>query len=436
MIVQKQKKFMKGEELLQKDLEPLIAKFYQWEKETPDNVFLKQPYGNTWKTLTYKEAGEEARRILTALQKMGLAKGQHIAILSKNCYHWILADLAIMMGAYVSVPLYYNITKEQLREVLIQGDVEAIFIGKLDEWGDKTEALPEEIKVIRMPHYKGNAEVEEGVAWEKLIEENKANKESFVPAIDSLWKIKFTSGTTGKPKGVMLQYKTPSMIMRGQEISGNPSKVLSPQQKYFSFLPLNHIAEIMAVFVPCLFNGGTISFVESLETFSKNLKESQPGFIFVVPRILTKFHLGVLNKLSQKKLNILLKVPILSQIIKKKINKNLGLDNLKVGYTGSAITPKYLKEWFKKLDIHFWEVYGMTEIGGILTLGFYKDTPPDSVGKVMPFGELKIDEKTGEILARVPWIMQGYYKDKEKTAEVLKDGWYSKTLIKIYLFIL
>ena len=88
------------------NLKPLIAHFYHWEKVQPNKVFLRQPKGDTWKTLTYAEAGQEARKMPTALAALDLKQGDHIGIYSKNCYHWILADLAIMMGGYVSAPFY------------------------------------------------------------------------------------------------------------------------------------------------------------------------------------------------------------------------------------------------------------------------------------------------------------------------------------------
>ena len=103
---------------LYENLRTQLDYFYQWEKTQPNKAFLKQPFGDTWKVLTFQEAGQEARRMTTALQSMGLKPGDHIGIVSKNCYHWVLADLAIMMGGYVSTPFYANLSKEQMSEVL------------------------------------------------------------------------------------------------------------------------------------------------------------------------------------------------------------------------------------------------------------------------------------------------------------------------------
>jgi len=140
-------------------LKSMVEHFYHWENVQPDKVFLRQPKGDQWHTLTYAEAGQEARKLTAALQEKGLQRGDHIGILSKNCYHWILADLAIMMGGYVSVPFYASLPKDQLKEVIELSDVKLLFVGKLDSWGDKEEAISDDLHVIRFPHYDGNATI-------------------------------------------------------------------------------------------------------------------------------------------------------------------------------------------------------------------------------------------------------------------------------------
>ena len=150
-------------------IKSIIEHFYFWEENTPDVIFLRQPYGNQWTTLTFKEAGLKARKMITALNKEGLQKGDHIGIYSKNCYHWVLADLAIHMGGFVSVPYYASLPKDQLKTVIDLSDLKALFVGKLEEWGSKEDILPEGLKVIRFPHYKDNAKVNTGLDYDELI---------------------------------------------------------------------------------------------------------------------------------------------------------------------------------------------------------------------------------------------------------------------------
>ena len=401
----------------------IIGHFYHWESTTPDKVFLRQPKGDNWKTLTYKEAGQQARRIATALAAKGLQKGDHIGILSKNCYHWILADLAIMMGGYVSVPYYASLPKKQLGQVVKLSDVKLIFVGKLDSWGDKGDAIPNHVDVIKFPHYADNAEITMGESWDSLLSKHEPTSENFIPDGDDLWTIKFTSGTTGTPKGVMHVHKTPGMIIANELKTDWLGMGKVKDWKNFSFLPLNHVGERLGVEVPCIAMGGSISFAESLDTFAKNLQDTQPTMFFAVPRIWTKFYLGVLAKMPQKKLDRLLKVPIVSGIIKKKLRTALGMRDIKIAATGAAITPAFIKDFYKKLGIHLVEAYGMTEVCGSMTNSPDPNSPQDSVGKAIPFGEVKIDPDTDEILMKTPYMMTGYYKNPEKTKEVLVDGW-------------
>jgi len=405
------------------DYSTIIEYFYHWEATTPNALFLRQPDGDLWLSLTYAQAGQQARKMASAIKSLGIDEGGHIAIFSKNCYHWILADLAIHMAACVSVPLYPSLPKDHLHDVIIQSDARLIFIGKLDEWGDKHEAVPEDIEIIRFPHYPGNAEVSHGSAWDTLINSHDALKENKVPDPESLWTILFTSGTTGSPKGVMHLHKTPALIMQSERKTSWLGIMNADEQKYFSFLPLNHVAERLGVETPAICTGGSISFAESLATFAQNLQDTQPTTLFAVPRIWTKFYLGVLQKMPQAKLDIMLNIPIVSGMVKKKLLTALGLRDASVVATGAAITPGHLKDWYKQLGIQLIEAYGMTEVCGSITNSPMRDCPPDSVGKVIPGGEIKIHEDTGEILMKTPYMMTGYYKDPEKTREVLIDGW-------------
>ncbi|WP_299433316.1 AMP-binding protein [uncultured Aquimarina sp.] len=405
------------------DYNSLPEYFYHWIKEKPDFPFLKQPKGNSWKTLTYHEAYIEASKMTNALRKLGLEKGDHVAIYSKNCYHWILADLAIMMGGFVSVPLYYNLSAKQLGQVLEQSDAKIAFVGKLDSWSGHADQIKDTTRIISFPHYEGNAKVTQGSFWDDLISESEPLSKGYIPDPEELWTILFTSGTTGTPKGVMHAHKTPVNIIKNDDLNDWMGAANNLSPKLLSYLPLNHVGEKIGIYTSALTLGGTISFAESIETFAKNLQETQPTIFFAAPRIWTKFYLGVANKISLKKQKILFKIPILSGLIKKKIRYGLGLANAKVVVTGSAITPTYLKEWYKNLGIYLIEAYGMTEVCGSITNTPMRDAPTDSVGKPVPGCEVKIDPKTKEVLMKSPFMMKGYYKDPELTARVLKNDW-------------
>ncbi|RBP51660.1 AMP-binding protein [Arenicella xantha] len=401
----------------------VIERFYHWEETTPERVFLRQPVGDKWQTLSFAEAGQQARQMCAYLQSLGLQPGDHIGLLSKNCSHWILADLAILMGGFVSVPYYPSLPKAALAEVVKLSDIKALFIGKLDEFGDRAEAIDASVQVIRFPQYSGGAEVSIGVPWDQAIESHGPIIGKPVPELDSLWTIKFTSGTTGTPKGVMHSHRMPAMAMAAERETNWIGVFNLPTLKFLSYLPLNHVGERMGVEVPAIYCGGTLSFTENIDTFMDNIRQTQPNLFFGVPRIWTKFYLGIVGQMSVRTLNVLLTLPVISNILKKKIRTAIGMRDVQIAATGAAITPAFIKRFFAKLDIHLVEAYGMTEVGGSICNSPDPKAPLDSVGQVIPHGKVKIDPATQEVLMQTPYMMLGYYNDQAKTDQVLVDGW-------------
>ena len=135
-------------------------------RQTPNAPFLRQPYGDSWKVYTYREAFEEAAAVATSMLERGLKKGDHVAILSRNCCHWILADIAIMMAGMVSVPLYPTLPPDQIRDILGHADVKALFAGKLEKWD--SASLPQGVQLYKLPQYAGCAVVDSGISWDDL----------------------------------------------------------------------------------------------------------------------------------------------------------------------------------------------------------------------------------------------------------------------------
>lgn len=397
--------------------------FYQWEQQTPNAPFLKQPSGETWKTISYKEAGIQIRRFAAALQGLGMKEGSHIGIISKNCYHWAFSELAISMAGCVSVPFYPSLNADELRQVLELGDVDLLIVGKLDEWENKSKGVPESMPVIRFPHYTGNASVDRGHDWDTLLEKYVPMEGEPHPDFDKLWTIIFTSGTTGVPKGVMHSYQNVAALLDNEDRFDALGASQMQQGRLLSFLPLNHVAERFC-FMALTYLGGCISYTESIDSFPANLKDTQPHLFLAVPRLWDKFQAGVLAKMPQKRLDLLLSIPLIGQLVKSKIRKTLGLNSAVNCYTSTAITPQSVKDWFAKLDIQLREVYGLTECLGPFTIMPRDQLIMGSVGKAMPECECKTDPLSGELIIKAPWLLQGYYKDEERTEAVLKDGWF------------
>jgi long-subunit acyl-CoA synthetase (AMP-forming) len=401
-----------------------LEAFYQKEAAHPDKPFLHQPFGERWETYTWGEAGRMARRLATYLNQQGLKPGSHVGLVSKNCREWIIADLAIMMAGHVSVPFFATLTGEQIAEVLKLGDVDLLLVGKTEVWENMRSGVPDELPVVRFPHYAGNSQVERGKDWNEIMRECEPLQGQPLPDPDGLWTIIFTSGTTGTPKGVMLSTQNQIALMR-ELYDENPLKNdYSGNNRYFSFLPLNHVAERGTIETMCLTHGGEIFFTESIDRFAANLQDARPTFFFAVPRIWVKLRQGVLKKMPQKRLDLLLKIPIISGIIKKKIQQGLGLDQSRRNVSGAAPIAQDTKEWFGRLGIPISEAYGMTENGAVSHMIYADQDRPGSVGRPLPGTECRIDPESQEVLTRAPYTMVGYYKSPDKTAETIDpDGW-------------
>lgn len=402
----------------QSSLLTLVDKFYEFERTQPSKVFLRQPVGDSFIDFTYAEAGRQARILATYLHSLGLPPGSNIGLISKNCAHWIIADIAIMISGHVSVPFYATLTADQIRQVLEHSGCPVTFVGKLDDWKGMKPGVPKNVIGIQFPDYE--APDHDLVQWNDVMDANQPMTTDYRPPLDSLFTIIYTSGTTGNPKGVMMQYRAMAEAL----VHTRPlMRHDLPETRFFSYLPLCHIAERNLVEATCLMTGGTVYFAETLESFGKNLAAARPTHFLAVPRIWTKFQLGVLAKMPQKKMDMLLRIPILGNIVKKKIREGLGLNDAKLILTGAAPMPTSLIRWFRRLGIIIQEAYGMSENLGAVSMMPPEKIKDGTVGQLYPGMEVKTDPITGEVATRAPWNMIGYYREPELTAQTLRDGW-------------
>jgi long-subunit acyl-CoA synthetase (AMP-forming) len=251
------------------------------------------------------------------------------------------------------------------------------------------------------------------------------DKDVYVPTPDDLFTLIYTSGTTGTPKGVMVDYNCANEVMNFERNTPVYGIYQGVGERVLSYLPLNHIAERVVSEVGPIVAGSVVSFSESLDEFANNLQSVQPTQFFAVPRIWTKIQQGILGKLSDKKLNTLLKLPLINNLLKKKLKTAIGLNEVRSAISGAAPLSASLLEWYAKLDINIQEVYGATELCGGVTFNALDDITPGTVGRALPGVEIKIDSTSDEVMIKAPWVMKGYYNDLEKTTEVLTDdGWY------------
>ena len=399
----------------QLSLEPTLKAFYHWETVASEQVFLRQPFGNDWKEYTWHEVGQQVRKMAKYL-KTHLPPKSKVAILSLNCSHWVMADLAIMMAGHISVPIYPTAGKETIATILEHSESKLLFVGKLPDWPAKKEAVAHDLPKISF--YQPHSGIKE---WDEIIAETEPMAESPVPDLDELATIVYTSGTTGIPKGVMIDYRA---LSNGAAAASQFVDI--GQERAFSYLPLAHCAERELTEIISIHTGSVISFTESLDRFQDNIVSVRPTIFFGVPRIWLKFQQGIEDKVGKRKLWFLLKLPIIKNIIRKKILEGLGLDQAKIVLSGAAALPIATMDFFDSLGLEIGEAYGLTE-----TMAFSHASKPGcrkkgSVGVTMPTAEAVLAE-SGEILLRSPCLMKGYYKEPIKTSEVIDEEGYFHT---------
>ncbi|MFM2276404.1 MAG: hypothetical protein RL211_2276 [Pseudomonadota bacterium] len=394
-----------------------LQRFYQWECDRVDKIFLTQPVGNgVVRDITWGQAGDEVRRMAAWLKSQGWPAGSKIAILGKNSAHWILADLAIWMAGYVSVPIYPTFNGDALRFILTHSESRACFVGKLDEMSSLKTGVPADVPLISLPL----APALDALSWDAATAAASPLQGAPVRAGDELCTIIYTSGTTGNPKGVMHRFNALAWAL-----SSAAERVhMNSDDRYLSYLPLAHVAERMVIEQGALRNGSRIFFAESLDTFVQDLNRARPTVFFSVPRLWVKFQQGVHAKMPPAKLKRLMRLPIIGGLVRRKVLKGLGLDQCRIAAGGAAPMPPDMLNWYRDLGLDLIEVYGMTENCGVSHATLPGTCHPGTVGLPYKGVESRIDPSTGEIQMRCPALMVGYYKDPEQTAATMSDdGW-------------
>lgn len=388
-----------------------LQRFQQNVYEKADAVFLRQAVAGKWRSWVWRDAHNEIIRVANYLGKF--PPKSHIAIYSQNCAHWIMADLAIWAAGHVSVPVYPSANPESLHQILVHSDCVAVFVGKLPDFAEKRAAMPGSLECIAMhqPH-------DALLSWDDLIARELPLMQLAVREPEEIATIVYTSGTTGEPKGAMISFA--AIASAGTNAVAWVGA--SAQEKFFSYLPLAHVAERVVVEIAGLYSGGCIAFAESLDTFAQNLRETQPSIFLGVPRIWLKFQQIVLEKLGADRFNLVMRLPLVKLVFRYALRRALGLRDVRIALSGAAVLSVDLIHWYESIGISICEGYAMTE-----NLGYSHFSHPDRrrigyVGECLPQAEIKF-EADGEICLRSPCLMQGYYRDPELTAQTIIDGW-------------
>lgn len=413
------------------DADTLLKTFLANCEKHESKRLMTQPMGggdaDNVRHWTFDEVLVECKKMAAHLKSLELEPGSKIAICSKNCSWWIMADIAAMMAGLVTVPVYPTLTGDTVKYILEHSESKLVFVGKLDEkpWAEMKKGVPDDTPVITFPLCP-KAEgcpclsSEKCKKWDDLIKANEPIAEIADRKPDEIATIIYTSGSTGQPKGVMHDFKTCYAATSGlcKQIK------VTPKDRYLSYLPLAHGMERWLGQFAMMYGGSELFFADSLETFVADLNRAHPTLFVSVPRLWTKFQQGIFKKMPPKKLDTLLHIPILNILVKKKILKGLGLDRVRLAGSGSAPIPKELIQWYRRLGLELLEGYGMTENMNYSHMSLKGRSRPGYVGEPYPDVEQRISDD-GEIQLKTPGLMVGYYKNEEATKEVTtEDGWF------------
>jgi long-chain acyl-CoA synthetase len=426
--------------------------FLHLTKSYPKPVMLLYKKEGRYVPISTEEFRSRVSRLALGLQNLGVKPGDKVILLADNGPDWTITDYAVLSLGGITVPIYPSLVPEQIKYIINDSDAKVVVTSSQKLW-EKVEAVKKDLPQVkhfvtfepRAPEgLLSLAQIQE--FGEKILQENPALFEETALRVkpDDIASIIYTSGTTGIPKGVVLTHanfvsnvKTLASIINFNETDTD-----------LSFLPLSHVLERLVLFA-FLFKGCTIAYAESIETVADNLTEVRPTIMVSVPRLFEKIYAKVVDTVlggSRLKRKIFfwairvgreygeksfrhLPVPawlrlregLAHKLVFSKILEKTG-GRVRFFVSGGAPLSKDIAEFFFALGLVVLEGYGLTESSPVIAVNTFESLKFGTVGKPIPGVDVKI-AADGEILARGPNIMKGYYKKEEETREALAEGW-------------
>jgi long-chain acyl-CoA synthetase len=406
-----------------------------------------------YEPITYREFYDDVNHLGAALTELGL-NGKKIALIGENCYHWIVTYLACAAGAGVVVPLGTELRPQEIENLIRAADAEALFYTA--RYDDIVGDLPVRMKV-RMNRYRGETNPPETETWRGLLAEGKKLPADKIEAFRTrevdpfaMFLLMFTSGTTGEPKGAMINPQHIGHNAWDMEQAHN----IHPGAITVSILPIYHIFEAVMGQMFMLAHGATICFGDGVKYLRQNMREAGVTVQLLVPLLLESFYKTVWRNAKRDGREEELKRKISEyQKMRAEHEKKYGKDDdselrkqarelfkeeqaefggrLDSIFTGAAAIDARFIRGLQDIGIKITQGYGMTEAGPLVsTTPYFSDTygKAGSVGPSTPSGEFAIakpgDDGVGEILWKSPCVMLGYYNMPEETARALEGGWY------------
>jgi long-chain acyl-CoA synthetase len=429
-------------------------------RERGDQVAMREKELGIWRAITWRQYGERARHAGLGLVALGLKPKDVVSVLADNCPEWLYTDMGTLSVGGVMNGIYTTDAARQV-EYIVNDSGTRFFFAENEEQLDKIlevrKSCPDLVKIFVYDmdglHDFSDEQVmpftellELGARYEREQGNGVFDQMVDIAGATDLAILVYTSGTTGPPKGAMLSHQNILFQLEYADFLTQPQ----PGDQQLSFLPLCHIAErTFTVFNP-LRTGATVNFAESIDTVPDNVREVAPAVFFAVPRIWEKFYSGVALRMRDATLpgklayqwaisvgmavaecRVRGKTPSLPLrllyraadfLVLDNLKRSMGLHRARGAATGAApIAPELIK-WFMALGIDMREVYGQTENCGLATAMPPQKIKLGTVGVGRPGTEVKISPQ-GEILLKGPHVFLGYYKNAQKTAETIVDGW-------------
>lgn len=414
-----------------------------------DEPALKWKQGNTWKTKTWGEYGDDVRLAAKAMIALGLEPGKGVSIIGFNCVQWVVADIAAIYAGGRPAGIYTTNSPEQCEYVTSHAEAQIVVCEdaqQLAKFMKVRDKLPEVKAFILM---RGDSSEDDVYGWPEFLDKGKDVDDAELQARidaqkpDDVCTYIYTSGTTGNPKAVMISHDNITWTAK----AALDTLGYAQGDIVVSYLPLSHIAEqIISLHGPMVTEGCT-AFAESIEKLGDNLKEVRPTIFLAVPRVWEKIQAKIVAAASantglKKKIGTWARSQGLAggyadqkgqprpmfygfaeRLVFSKVREQLGLDRSRIQITSAAPISKDTLEFFLSLGVPIMEVYGMSECTGPTTASVPGKYVTGKVGTKLPGTELKIAED-GEILMRGRHVFKGYFKNPEATAEALdEDGW-------------
>ncbi len=406
------------------DHELPLQRIYACERNAPSQPLFTQPVNGQLLDWSWATAMQETRRIAAWIEAQNWPAGSNIVIVSKNCAWWIMADFAIWMAGHVSVPFFPSARDLSLASLFRHSQPVACFIGSLENPLPLAEDVFCDLPYVAFPNCAPAHTPPGSALWSDIVAAHSPLPANPLRQPDDVATIIYTSGTTGQPKGAVHTFRSLSLMGKSMEpaFGVNPTEGID---RILSYLPLAHVAERAIVEMNALFAPMHIFFTEGQPTFLPDLIRSRSTIFFSIPRLYIRFQQGVFEKIHEKKLNLLLSIPILGNIIRKKILATLGLGGTRLVCSGGAAIPVEIIQWYLRMGLNFLEGYGMTETGithvplpGQSRVGYVGHASPWALTRISPDGEVQI---------KGPMNMLGYYRNPELTRDVFTDDGFFRT---------